>query len=159
MSIEGGQKYDAEVLAAKFTESSGKGTPGVWINFELFDATGKSLGTKSKTCYLTLATKDRFEKDMNTLGVPSEALGTDEFYDAPVRFMSKPQCAVVTEDTTWNDAPRVEIKWINSRSSGKVATADKVALAKSIFATVSQEMGGYTAPGLVDELVDEDVPF
>ncbi len=157
MSIEGGQKYDAEVLAAKFIESSGKGTPGVWINFELFDATGKSLGTKSKTCYLTVATKDRFEKDMNTLGVPSEALGTDEFYDNPFTFMSKPQCAVVTEDTEFNGNQRVEIKWINSRSSGKVATADKVALAKSIFATASQEMGGYEAKGLTTD--DDSVPF
>ncbi len=156
-AIVGGEKYDAEVLAAKFTESSGKGTPGIWINFQLFDATGNSLGTKAKTVYLTVATKDRFEKDMNTLGVPSEALAGDEFYADPGKFMVGAKCAVVTEDDTWNDKPTVEIKWINQAKGGKVAAKDKVALAKSIFASVSQEMGGYEAKGLSTD--DSDVPF
>ncbi len=154
--IEAGKKYDAKVISADFTESSSKGTPGVLVRFDLFDGGGQRLTSRSKTVWLTVANKDRFEKDMNTLGVPSEALAGDEFYADPGKFLVGAECRLAMEDEEFNGETTVEIKWINSRGRPtKAASADKVALAKSIFATVSQEMGGYTAPGLSDE----DVPF
>ncbi len=156
--IEAGKKYDAKVVSADFTESSSKGTPGVHIRFDLFDGSGERLTSRYKTVWLTVANKDRFEKDMNTLGVPTEALATDEFYSDPGKFLVGAECSLAMENEDYNGNTTVEIKWINSRGRAtKAASADKVALAKSIFASVSQEMGGYEAKGLRDD--DDGVPF
>ena len=146
MAIEGGQKYDAVVLAAKTTEAK-DGKPGIWVNFQCFDGPGAAVGMISKTIWLTLANKEFARKALKTLGATDQQLTSKEFFADVGAALNGAECSIVTEQTEYNGVKRVEVKWINARV--KAASATALERAGSLFADMG--IGDADDPGFGDE--------
>jgi hypothetical protein len=160
MPIESGMKYDATVLSAKMTESRGL-KPGIWVNFAILDGSGKSLGTLSKTIWLTPTNRENARKELKTLGATDEQVTTKAGFQKLISDLNAyldAECSVTTEEETYEGRKTMKIKWINRRV--QPASQAAIDIAESLFDDGGEGMGramdsheGDPGPG------DDHVPY
>jgi len=149
--VQPDQRYSARVTDARMTESM-SGTPGIWVKFETPD------GDISRTIYLTPATREHAQKSLNNMGIDSDRLASDEFWQDPAQFLVNATCEITTAEEEYEGKSRVVVQWIN-RAITQASDAAK-RRAASLFQRVPEPQPiGASSNGRPAPAFDADVPF
>lgn len=164
MSVQAGEKYEAVVSSASYTEND-KGTKGIFLSYKTGD------GIVDRTFYVTENTIDRLKENLKEcFGITDEQLEDKAFLrDQLCQFITGKNCSITTELTKdsngniykdKNGKTYVGVQWMNPSRAGKRITEDGFDKMAGLFgAAASRPRGGNEEPPPVEWGGDADVPF
>lgn len=102
------ERYAAKVERPKLTTND-KGSDGIFVHFNC-----GTHGNISHTIWLTPARIEYAQKDLNNLGVSTEKLASDEFWDNITQWLDGAECEIVIGEEEYNGKTRLKVKFINA---------------------------------------------
>jgi hypothetical protein len=108
MALIPGERYPARTSGARLTTSD-NGTDGIFVHFDCGDN-----GGIDHTIWLSPARLEYAEKELNALGVSSEQLRSDRFWEEVENWVNDKECQIVIGEEEYNGNKRLRVKFINA---------------------------------------------
>lgn len=141
--------YNVEIAAASMMESQVKNTPGLQLSLRVFEGEGNGQHI-SHTLWLSKKTLDGTQNTLMSLGVTSDELKKESFWDNVGSALIGKRCRITTIEEEHKGKTTTKVAWLNPLKAASSGS--------SLSATAAKLFGG--APKSQSAaLSDEEVPF
>jgi hypothetical protein len=111
--------YPAKATRPRLTTSE-NGSDGLFIHFDC----GENGGI-DHTIWLTAARIEYSEKDLNNLGIPSDQLRSEDFWEKITEWVDGKECEIVVGEEEYKGKKRLRVKFINAIAKAATPGASK----------------------------------